>query len=111
MLDLKLITEEGERLKKALASRNAKLDLEPILRAAKKRGDLIQKTDALRAKRNEVSAQVGQLKKKGQDTNAIQKEMKTLGEDLKNLEQELEKNQAELDRRMLELPNLPHASV
>ena len=67
MLDLKFIRENPELVKKGIENKNEKNRVDEILELDEKRRDLILKTDELKAKRNQVSQQVGQIKKAGQE--------------------------------------------
>ncbi|MBI4798392.1 MAG: serine--tRNA ligase [Desulfarculus sp.] len=64
-----------------------------------------------RARRNEVSAQVGQAKKSSGDMSAIFAEMKAVGGRIKELEEGLGAIQSQLESLLYTIPNLPHASV
>lgn len=68
-------------------------------------------TEALQAKRNAASKQIGFAKSKGEDTSAIMAEVAGLGEQLKAGETRLTEIQNSMQDVLLNVPNLPHESV
>jgi len=68
-------------------------------------------TEALQAKRNAASKQIGFAKSKGEDTSAIMAEVAGLGEQLKAGEARLTEIQNSMQDVLLNVPNLPHESV
>ena len=109
MLDIKVIRENPEEVKKALKTRNADYDeyINSILEIDEKRRKLSTETDALKAQQNKVTKQIPVMKKNGEDTTAIMAEMKEISEKIKAdgaLVSELEAKQKEL---LLCVPNIP----
>lgn len=111
MLDLKFIRENPELVKKGIENKNEKNRVDEILELDEKRRDLILKTDELKAKRNQVSQQVGQIKKAGQDASGIIAEMKTVSDEITLLDSKLKEVEVSLDEILMFVPNLPHSSV
>jgi seryl-tRNA synthetase len=68
-------------------------------------------TEALQARRNAVSKEIGQLKGKGGDTTILMIEVGGMGEQMKAGADRLEVIQADLQLMLMSLPNLPQASV
>jgi seryl-tRNA synthetase len=68
-------------------------------------------TEALQARRNAVSKEIGQLKGKGGDTTILMTEVGGIGEQMKAGADRLDVIQAELQLMLMGLPNLPQASV
>lgn len=95
MIDIKLIREQTDLVKQAVAKKNfdpAKVDA--VLEADKKRVDLLQKVEVLRKERNTLT----------RETAERGKEIK---EELKALEPELEEVESEFKSLMNSIPNLP----
>lgn len=113
MLDIKVIREDPERVKKAVKSRNMNLDAEidELLAIDTERRQMTARGDALKQRQNEASKKIPALKKAGEDTSALFAEMGRIKADVK----ELDKLQSELEARqkaiLLEIPNLPDTSV
>jgi seryl-tRNA synthetase len=74
-----------------------------------RRRQLIQEVETLRAKRSEVSKTIGKAKGEGRDS--LVAEMREVGNRISELEKELATVEEDFGRQMLEVPNLPDASV
>ena len=68
-------------------------------------------TEQLQARRNALSKQIGMAKGKGEDAGALMAEVGGIGDQQKAGAERLEAIQAELHGMLMNLPNLPHASV
>lgn len=101
MIDLKFLKHNLEQAKEILTKRNVTIDVEKILDLDKKRSELTQKIDNLRAERNKTA------KLNNPESHQKGKELK---EELKKLEPELETINKELKILLWELPNTldPH---
>ncbi|RJP64800.1 MAG: serine--tRNA ligase [Ignavibacteriales bacterium] len=111
MLDIKLIRENPDLVKKGLENKNEKNRVDEILSLDEKRRQIIQSVEELKAKKNQVSQQVGQMKKSGQDATAIIAEMKTVSDNIAELDAQLKSTEEELNKILMSIPNLPHSSV
>jgi seryl-tRNA synthetase len=116
MLDLKLIREAPERVRASLARRGKAEVLaavDAVLALDGRRRQLIASVDGLRARRNEVSPQVGRLKQQGKEAEAepLILEMRGLGERMGALEGELAVIEEEVRTHLLNIPNLPEDAV
>jgi seryl-tRNA synthetase len=111
MLDLKLVREHTEQVRAAIGRRGAELDLREFLALDEKRRSTQLELEALRRKRNEVSEEIGRLKKAGKPAEDKVAEMRAEGDAITALEnagREAEEAQRNI---LLMIPNLPHASV
>lgn len=111
MLDIKLIRENPELVKQGLLNKNAANVVNEILKLDEGRRTLILKSDELKAKRNQVSAQIPQMKKVGQDTSAVFAEMKSVGDEIALLDGQLKGIEDEIEEILRNTPNLAHSSV
>jgi seryl-tRNA synthetase len=111
MLDPALLRANAEGLRDTLRSRNFEFDLAAYQALEARRKSLQVETQDLQAARNQKSKSVGAAKARGEDIEPLRAEVAALGERLKACEEELEKVQAELEDFILNLPNVPHASV
>ncbi len=109
MLDIKLIKENPEEVKRLLAAKeyDASNEIDEILKLDVARRELIGKTEALKAEQNKVSKQIPMMKKNGEDTTAIFAQMKELSETIKSNDAELKEIEEKYRTLMLSLPNLP----
>ncbi len=111
MLDINLLRHEPEKVEKALAKRGFDLNLASFLEKDKARRALIHETEEMKAERNQKSAEVPKLKKKGEDISGLLEEMKVLANSIKEKEEELARADAEINEFLLSLPNLPAEGV
>ena len=111
MLDLKFVRENLELVQTSIANRNAKVDMDAYGRLDARRREILPELEGLRAKRNEVSGQVAQMKKAGENPTELFAEMKQVGGRIKELETALSDVEAELSALTMTIPNVPHESV
>lgn len=111
MLDVKFIRENPEAVRQGLLNKNAKDIVDEILQLDEQRRGFISKTEELKAKKNQVSAEIPKLKKAGQDTSAIFEEMKKVGDEIAQLDAQLKEIEEKIDNVLRHTPNLAHASV
>jgi seryl-tRNA synthetase len=111
MLDLRFVRENADIVKASLSRRGIKLDLTEFLDLDARRRAAQQEIETLRRRRNEVSEEIGRLKKAGQPAEDKVAEMRAVGDTvgaLENSTREVEEAQRNI---LLTIPNLPHASV
>lgn len=111
MLDIKLIRNNPEKVIAALARRGEVIGLDHFLELDKKRRELLFEAEQLKSKQNEVSKQIPQMKKEGQDTTALFAEMKELSAKVKSLDAEIKTLDEEIEAVMMTIPNLPNENV
>ena len=111
MLDPHLLRKDPGEVALALEKRGYRLDAATFLELDKKRKQVQVMTQDLQNLRNTKSKEIGQAKAKGQDAQQLLEEVSTLGEKLKQSEEELQQIQNSLNNILLEIPNIPHASV
>ena len=111
MLDLKFIRENPDLVRQGLLNKNAKDVVDKVLALDEDRRTFITKTEDLKAKKNQVSAQIPQLKKAGEDTTAIFAEMKRVGDEIALLDSQLHDVEEKLEDILRNTPNLAHSSV
>lgn len=107
MLDVKLVRNNFEQVKKALSKRNKAYNLDEFLELDKKRRELLQKVEELKSKQNSDSKQVPILKKEGKDTSSLLQEMKELSEQIKVLDTEVSDYDNKLEQFLMNIPNTP----
>src|SRR5262245_52958309 len=108
MLSLQTIRQEPERVREALALRRKSAPLDEILALDAERRNLLRETEALKARRNEVSKEIGRMKEK---PPALLAEMRAVGDRIKELDGRLATIEPELNFLLLQVPNLPDPSV
>jgi seryl-tRNA synthetase len=116
MLDLKLIRDDPERVRERLIVRGRAeyhASLDEILALDERRRSLISEVDGLRARRNEVSPQVGRLKQAGRHDEAepLVLEMRELGDRMSRVEADRDEVENRVRDLLLNIPNLPEHEV
>ncbi len=109
MLDIKYIKECPDEVVDRLAKKgkDAKEDIEAILRLDGERRELIAAIDSAKAEQNKTSKLIPVMKKEGKDTTELFAKMKELSAATKANEEKLKETEAQLTSFMLGLPNLP----
>ncbi|HYJ21117.1 MAG TPA: serine--tRNA ligase [Solirubrobacterales bacterium] len=107
MLDLKLIRSEPERVKAALARRGAGEQVDELLALDSRRRQLLPEVESAQAERKTLSKQIGEAKQAGDDAAELMATVQGLKEKIESGKEELEKVEAELNRLVVSLPNLP----
>ena len=116
MLDLKQIRDEPDLVRARLRVRGRgeyMTAVDQLLELDERRRSLISEVDNLRARRNEVSPQVGRLKQTGQHEQAepLILEMRELGERMSGLEGQRDEVENRVRDLLLNIPNLPEEQV
>ena len=111
MLDMKMIREDPENIRKMLKDRDVQFDIDLLLELDKKRREMIISTDNLRKKKNEMSIKISETKKTGKEATTIIQEMQLVSKDLAKLEEVQQKTELEYSKLALTIPNILHKSV
>ncbi len=112
MINIKLLRENPDIIKEALKKRGYETEVvDELLELDRKRREIIKEEDSLRKIRNEKSKEVSKTKKAGGDATSIIEEVRGIGDRIKLLSEERKKVEDIFNRKLLELPNIPHKSV
>ncbi len=112
MLDIRLVREDPGAVVRGLVVRGveegeAQAQLERIKLLDTERRDAISRANDLRATRNEVSKQIGELKRSGKDAESLILEMRDVGQNIDQLGERVEGIEAEIVQWLMSTPNLP----
>ena len=107
MLDIKLIRECPDKINELLKRRNPELSIDEVIKIDEERRKIQTQADELRAKRKAESQKIGELKKKGENTDAIQEDVRKIGDDIKALEEKQNELDAKQRTILLHIPNIP----
>jgi seryl-tRNA synthetase len=114
MLDINLLRKDLTSVVARLETRKqpqAFLDVDKFTALESERKTIQMRTEELQAKRNASSKLIGQLKSKGESTDAIMAEVGSIKGELDASALRLDAIQTELQTLLLAVPNLPHESV
>lgn len=110
MLDIRLIREQSDVVKQRLANRGGSSaeQVDAVLRCDVQRRQAETQLQTLQADRNRISKEIGIKKKAGEDTSAIEAQVRGMGEDIKRLNEEAAALDIEQRDLLLSIPNMPH---
>ena len=108
MISIELIRRDPDLVREAMRKRAADVPVDEILSLDEERRSLIVRADALRARRNEVSREMGRSKDRPQE---LIEEMRSAGSQIRELEEELRSTGEKLDGLLLRVPNIPDESA
>lgn len=112
MLDLKFIREQPDLVRSGVRRKGddpARVD--EVLALDGKRRELLQRTEALKSRKNTVSAEVARLKAARENADALIAEMRTVADEIKSLDDQLRTVEGQLRASLLLIPNIPHPDV
>jgi seryl-tRNA synthetase len=109
MLDIRLVRENPEDVRAGLRSLGAAVDLQAVIVLDEGVRKLKNDSQAIQAEQNRLSKEIAKA------SPSVREEIKAKGAELKERNQrlleDLAAQEADLEQKLLELPNLPHPSV
>jgi len=111
VLDVRLIREQAEVVERALAARGSPVALREVLAADADRRALLHEGEELKAERNRASEAIGQAKRRGETPGTEMARMREASERIRALDARVKEADERVRALLLELPNVPHASV
>ena len=111
MLDIKLLRENLDQVKERIGTRGTKIDWEEFAAVDLERREALVKWERMKERKNQLSGEIGKLKKLGRDATSLMQEVEQLSRAIREGEGPLAEIEKRFERVMLWIPNLPHASV
>ncbi len=111
MLDPRLLRQEPHLVRRALKERGAQLDLDGVLELDGRLRELNRFWEEAQHRRKSLSQEIGKLMRQGKDVSSLKEQVRLLGQHMDQAEKERQEIEAQLQARLLEIPNLPHESV
>ena len=113
MLDIRLIREKPDFVRERLATRGggdeAKID--DVLRIDAERRKSETELQRLQSERNRLSKEIGARRSRKEPSEELEAEVRKIGEQIAGLTQRANALDEEQRNLLLDIPNLPHASV
>ena len=113
MLDASYIRNHLEEVRTGLRNRGIDPDkaLEEVATLETARRRLIPEIEGLKRQQNAAGDEIARAKRGGKDTTAMQEATKSRVAQIKQMQVQLDSIEYQLQSAMMNLPNLPHASV
>ncbi|MBN1289248.1 MAG: serine--tRNA ligase [Actinobacteria bacterium] len=113
MLDIKLIRDNPELVKKDILDRGGKDTgvVDRVLESDVRRREMLVEVEELKHQRNKASEEIAALKKEGGDASGIVGRMKEISEKIKSIDSRVRDVEVDIRTLMLEIPNVPDGSV
>jgi seryl-tRNA synthetase len=104
MLDINFIRQNPDKVKEGCQKKQVKVDIDKLLELDKKRREMLQTFESLKAEQNKISRQKTQTKEQIEKAREIKEKIKKITPELKEIEKEF-------NDLMLQVPNLPQEDV
>jgi seryl-tRNA synthetase len=115
MLELRRIRESAEEVRAGLARRGKPEETDAavtrLVELDEERRSLVGEGDALKARRNAASREIGARKRRGEPADELLAEMGSVGDRIREIDQRLRVVENEIEDGLLRLPNPPRADV
>jgi seryl-tRNA synthetase len=111
MLEIKFIRNHFDAVKKALNARCHLVDFDAFVQKDQQNREILQEIESLRHRRNVVSDEIAEMKKRGEDADVSVSEMREVSGRIKSLEHEIAETKEFIQQFLLNIPNIPHESV
>ena len=111
MLDLKLVREDPDRVRAALARRGRADAVDELLELDARRRELLPQVEGERAAQNKAGEAIAEAKRSGADASEAIEEMRTVKARIDQLQGDVEGVEQRLDALIASLPNLPADSA
>ena len=112
MLDIRDIRKSPEEYKARLGTRGVKPEeIDALIEKDQERRDLLVQAENLKKQRNDVSAEIAEAKRNGEDATDQIAMMREVGIKIKTLDEDLDRIQREEQDIASRLPNLPNPTI
>lgn len=107
MLDIHAIRKESKEIEAKLKTKDPSISLSEILLLDERTRRIRTQGEELKSKRNTLSKQIGEYKRKGEDASPVMEEVAGIGDEIAKLDKELAGVEEALTSQLLMLPNIP----
>ncbi|MCK5288756.1 MAG: serine--tRNA ligase, partial [Candidatus Omnitrophica bacterium] len=111
MLDVKLIRQNTDLVRKALKDKNSKFNLDEFLKIDEDRRKVLGEIENLKAKQNVIDLEVKVLLKEKKDFKSKIEESKSIKKEIVSYENEFQALDDKFKKESYKIPNLPHSSL
>ena len=111
MLDIKFIKENQDLVRQSIKNRALKINIDTIIKIDDARRKALSEFEELASQRNKANDEIGVLLKEKKDAKAKISSMKEISRRIGELEVQIKEQQVELNKLLLNIPNVPHVSL
>jgi seryl-tRNA synthetase len=111
MHDLNFFRSNLDSIRDRLQTRGYALDVDEFRRLDTERRQYVTEAEGLKAQRNQATAEIGKLRKAGQDTTDRQTQVRAMGERIAELDRQVSRLDSSFRDFLSHVPNLPDESV
>ena len=111
MLDIKFIRENQDLVKQSIKNRALKIDIEGVIKIDDIRRKALGEFEELASKRNKANDEISALLKEKRDAKEKISSMKEISKRIGELESQIKEKESELNKLLLNIPNVAHASL
>ncbi|MDD3345784.1 MAG: serine--tRNA ligase [Candidatus Omnitrophica bacterium] len=111
MLDIRFIRENTDLVKQAMRNRALDIDIDAVISVDERRRKALSEFEELAARRNKANDEISLLLKQKKDAKDKISSMRDISKRIGELEPRIKEEEAELNKLLLSIPNIPHASL
>ena len=111
MLDIKIIRQNTDLVRKALKDKNSKFNLDEFLKIDEDRRKVLGEIENLKAKQNKIDEKVKVLLKEKKDFKFKIEESKSIKKEIVSYENEFQALDDKFKKESYKIPNMPHSSL
>ncbi len=109
MIDIRLLRENVEHVIERLQTRQKDFSyLRQVVDVDERMRKTLVEVEELKASRNELSKQIGEFKREGNDATKLMEQVAGLGETIQALDASIETDREFIHQTLLETPNIPY---
>ncbi|NNM43884.1 MAG: serine--tRNA ligase [Chlamydiae bacterium] len=107
MLDVKLLRKDPKAVEERLKTKDPTIDISDLVRLDEEIRQIKTEVEELKAKKNQLSKEIGEKKRKGENADALFKEAEGMHEKISTLDQSQKELEKDFEYKLASLPNLP----
>jgi seryl-tRNA synthetase len=107
MIDIRLIRKDPAAIEAKLKTKDPSVNLTSLCDLDRQIRETKTQVEQLKAKRNEISQKIGEMKRQGQDTSALMQQVTGFADEMHALDQRNKEMEEEFTQELARLPNLP----
>ncbi len=107
MIDIRLIRKDRATVEAKLKTKDPQIDLSNICDLDQRIREGKTQVEQLKAKRNDISQKIGEMKRSGQDTSELMNQVASFADEIHSLDHQTKEWEDQFTQELSRLPNLP----